>query len=135
MKELEGTNVPIKQFCWIVALVVGSFNESFGSVHLSFGMAFHFPQRNAVCGVKRKHAAESSSMFTKLDWVDHVVADVVATEPCHKTIEVERKMKVEPCLHEFFTTMLQSRGYPASTHSTLTCGYNNKPTVRQCCIQ
>lgn len=97
-------------------------------------MALQFsPQHNAVCGRKRKH--QEKSVFSDIDWLDQVVADVSTTKPCHEpgaavAPPIDKKVKVEPCLQEFFTNMLRSRGYPASTHSSLSCGYNNKPTVR-----
>lgn len=94
------------------------------------------PEQNAVvCNLKRNH--EAISMFSNIDWLDQVVADVSKKKPCHApsvtapaAAPTEKKAKpVEPCLQEFFTNMLRSRGYPATTHSTLSCGYSNKPTV------
>ena len=80
--------------------------------------------------MKRKADSTPSSMFTKLDWLDSTVADATASKmPAHESA-VEKKVKVEPCLHDFFINMLQSRGYPGSTHATLDCGYSNQPTVR-----
>ena len=87
-------------------------------------------QQNTMCGIKRKADSTPSSMFTKLDWLDSVVADVTASEISAHESSVDKKVKVEPCLQEFFINMLQSRGYPASTHATLACGYSNQPTVR-----
>lgn len=95
-------------------------------------MAYQLPrdsQQYVICGMKRKHPEEPSSMFKKLDWVDQVIADAAPVKPCHDA--VVSKVKVEPCLQEFFTNMLKSRGYSGKTHDTLSCGYNNQPTVRQ----
>jgi hypothetical protein len=72
-------------------------------------------------------------MFSNIDWLDQVVADVSTAKPFHEAatpaVAVEEKVKVEPCLQGFFINMLQSRGYPATTYASLACGYNNKPTV------
>jgi hypothetical protein len=88
-------------------------------------------QQNTMCGMKRKADSTPSSMFTKLDWLDSVVADVTASKISSHESSVDKKVKVEPCLQEFFINMLQSRGYPASTHATLACGYSNQPTQHQ----
>ncbi|KAL7515559.1 hypothetical protein ACHAXN_012719 [Cyclotella atomus] len=97
-------------------------------------MALQIPQQNTICGLKRKRQG-NSSMFSNIDWLDQVVADVSTAKPFHEAatpaVAVEEKVKVEPCLQGFFINMLQSRGYPATTYASLACGYNNKPTQHQ----
>jgi hypothetical protein len=72
-----------------------------------------------------------ASILTKIDRVDHVVAGVATNTPLIVSSEPNpcQEAKSEPSLQEFYTKMIQDRGYPGSTHSTLSCGYNNKPTV------
>ena len=95
------------------------------------------PHQDVSLKQKRTDAAVPMKMFTpasiltNIDWVDHVVADVATNTPLKVSSEPKpcQEAKSEPSLQEFYTKMIQDRGYPGSTHSTLSCGYNNKPTV------
>jgi hypothetical protein len=78
----------------------------------------------------------ASSILANIDWVDHVVADVSTHVPATvnpKLTTGEQKMNANSSLQDYFINMMKSRGYSGSTHFTLTCGYNNKPSVSHLC--
>ena len=103
-------------------------------------------RQSANC-LKRKHIDSgnisndmfkfrASSILANIDWVDHVVADVSTHVPATvnpKLTTGEQKMNANSSLQDYFINMMKSRGYSGSTHCTLTCGYNNKPSVSHVC--
>lgn len=102
-------------------------------------------RQSANC-LKRKHIDSgnisndmfkfrASSILTNMDWVDHVVADVSTRAPATihpKPTPGDQKLNATS-LQDFFINMMKSRGYSGLTHCTLTCGYNNKPSVSHVC--
>jgi hypothetical protein len=54
-------------------------------------------------------------------------SSLTTKQPLEQRVPYNKNVLVSP--HEFFMTMLLSRGYPGTTYCSLKCGYHNSPTV------